>query len=120
MTLVQPTSRLLSASYVGRRVSNEEEQIREMVDAWGRERWSDARLVHELTVGRGSARCDMAFIQPHHFATIEVKSGYDTLERLIHQAGVFRLVSPETWIIVATKHEDGASKLIHYLWGCPR
>src|SRR4029077_15908563 len=31
-------------------------QIREAVEAWGRHRWPNARVVHELVMGRGAVR----------------------------------------------------------------
>lgn len=55
--------------------------MRRAIEAWGRERWPDARLVHELVVAQ-ERRIDMAFIQPGNIVGIEIKSSRDTLDRL--------------------------------------
>lgn len=116
MTLLEPTARIHSNAerYVGRRVSDDEEQIRSAVEQWGRSRWPDARCCHELVVGRGSHRADLAFISPDNLVTVEIKSGYDSTHRLVEQVAMFRLASPETWIIVDPKHKRDA-ELVRYL-----
>lgn len=113
--LIEPTTRMSNASrYVGRRVSQDEDLIRGAVDAWGRARWPGARVCHELVVGRGQNRADLAFIQLDHFVTVEIKSQFDNVERLIAQVAAFRLASPETWVIVDPSHKRDA-ELVRYL-----
>lgn len=103
-----------SALYVGRRVSDQEAEIRDLVEAWGRERWPGARVCHELTMGHGACRADIAFIGEKHFATVEIKSGHDSVERLLTQMAWFRLTSPETWVIAASDHAQSVD-LVRYL-----
>lgn len=113
--LIQETTRMSNASrFVGRRVSDDETAIRDAVEAWGRTRWPGSRVCHELVVGRGQNRADIAFIQTGHFATIEIKSQWDNTERLINQVAMFRLSSPETWVVFDGKHRRDAD-LIRYL-----
>lgn len=94
--------------------SQDELDIRVAVDIWGRSRWPDARVVHELVMDRGKVRCDMAFIGPRHLVSIEIKSGYDVAERLMNQVTMFRLATPETWIVVDHKHLRD-TRMIAYL-----
>jgi hypothetical protein len=78
--------------------SDNELKMREAVEAWGRPRWPNARVVHELVMGRGAVRADVAFITPNHIAVVEIKSDRDDTDRLLHQAGMFRAAVPELWI----------------------
>ena len=80
------------------------------VEAWGRQRWPGARVIHELRVG--GCRIDIAFVQPDHIAGVEIKSAKDTLARLPEQIRQYTRELPEVWIAVAPKfampaHEDG-------------
>lgn len=80
------------------------------VEAWGRQRWPGARVIHELAVG--GCRIDIAFVQPDHIAGVEIKSAKDTLARLPEQIRQYTRELPEVWIAVAPKfatpaHEDG-------------
>ena len=89
-------------------------QIREAVTEWGRPRWPAARLVHELVMDRGKVRADMAFVEPANLVSLEIKGPSDTVDRLIHQLAMFRLASPETWLVADDRHVRDA-KLMHYL-----
>lgn len=71
--------------------------------------------MHEVVMDRGTVRADMAFVQPNHFVSIEIKSQYDDTTRLLQQVGMFRLASPEVWLICADRHRDDAD-LIKYLF----
>lgn len=79
--------------------SQDELDMRDAVDLWGRTKCPDARQVHELVMDRGKVRSDMALIQPAHFVAIELKSEWDSLDRLMLQAAMFRLASPELWVV---------------------
>ena len=76
--------------------------MRRALEAWGRERWPDARLVHELVVAQ-ERRIDMAFIQPGNIVGIEIKSSRDTLDRLDEQMRVFTTHLPQVMVAVAPK-----------------
>ena len=76
--------------------------MRRAIEAWGRERWPDARLVHELVVAQ-ERRIDMAFIQPGNIVGIEIKSSRDTLDRLDEQVRVFTAHLPQVIVAVAPK-----------------
>ena len=94
--------------------SKQELALRDMIECWGRAKWPEARCVHELVMGRGSVRADMAFISPAHIAAVEIKSEYDDTSRLLVQAGTFRLAVPELWIVAPNKHIEDA-ELVRYL-----
>lgn len=82
--------------------SNEELDMREAVaNAWGRARWPDARVVHELVAGE--CRIDQAFVRPNDLIGVEIKSSQDTLARLNRQASEYDLCFPEWWIAIAPR-----------------
>jgi hypothetical protein len=76
--------------------SDEEEQMRQAVFAWGRVRWPRARIMEELDVG--GCRIDVAFVGPDHIAGVEIKSSRDTLNRLSRQLRDYLDELPEVWI----------------------
>lgn len=94
--------------------SQEEIAIRQGVEDWLRAKHKSARVVHELVVGRGDARADVAAIGTDHFVATEIKSSYDSTSRLMQQACLFRLVAPELWIVAAEKHVEDTD-LVRYL-----
>jgi hypothetical protein len=94
--------------------SQGELKMREAVETWGRARWPDARVIHELVMDRGTVRADVAFVTVKHLAVVEIKSDHDDTHRLLHQAGMFRLAVPELWIASAHRHAKDA-ELIRYL-----
>lgn len=112
ITASDPDNQIAKISRVYR--SKQELELRAMIERWGRAKWPDARCVHELVMGRGTVRADMAFVSPNHMAVVEIKSEYDDTNRLIVQAGTFRLAVPELWIISPNKHIDDA-ELVKYL-----
>ena len=83
--------------------SSEELSMREHVVAWGRARWPDARVYHELDVG--DCRIDLAFIRPADLIGFEIKSSKDSLDRLEKQMRVYGQHLPEVWLAVAPKWE---------------
>lgn len=105
MSLVTETVPVDQAAPPQRRYrSSDELEMRVAVERWGRSRWPGARQVHELVMNRGSVRADMAMIETDHFVSIEIKSEYDSTERLMNQSGMFRLASPELWLVVHQRH----------------
>lgn len=94
--------------------SQDELDMRDAVERWGRPRWSGARAVHELVMNRGTNRADLAFVTPNHLVSIEIKSRWDGVDRLIPQIAMFRLATPECWLVVDHRHERDA-ELIRYL-----
>lgn len=95
--------------------SPEELLIREKLEAWCRDRWSDARIVHELVMGRGTVRADLAAIAPAHLAAFEIKGPYDDTSRLLHQVAMYRLATPEVWIVTADEHGDDGRLIRHLM-----
>lgn len=88
--------------------------MRDALEQWARVKWPRARIVHELVVGRGDARADLAVIDVDHFVAIEIKSDSDSTTRLLHQAAMFRLVAPELWIVTCERYGDDA-ELVRFL-----
>ena len=90
--------------------SSEEFEMRRVIDAWGRARWPDARVVHELVVN-SERRIDMAFIGSDYLVGVEIKSSRDVMDRLKDQMTVFRRHLPLVIVAVAPKWE----KEMHHL-----
>lgn len=88
--------------------SGEELAMRGAIEAWGRARWPDARVFHELTIGM--CRADLAFICPADLIVVEIKSSRDTLDRLDKQMRVFKEHVPEVWVALAPKWKDDSKK----------
>lgn len=115
MSLITETVPFDQAAPVQKRYRSQDElDMRTAVELWGRTRWPGARQVHELVMNRGSVRADMAMIGTDHFVSIEIKSEYDTTERLMNQSGMFRLASPELWLVMHHRHVRDAD-MIRYL-----
>jgi hypothetical protein len=117
VTLYRETTEIDAAERPSRRMpyrSNAELAMRDAVERWGRARWPEARVVHEIVIDRGTVRADLAFVSPDHLVAVEIKSGFDDTSRLVHQAGMFRLAVPELWVCSATNHIDDA-ELLAYL-----
>lgn len=81
--------------------SAEEQQMRDAVVAWGRVRWPDARVMHELAIG--GSRIDLAFVTPQSISGVEIKSSKDTLDRLEGQLKSYFWALPEVWVAFAPK-----------------
>lgn len=114
MALISETVPLDQAVPVKKYRSQDELEIRVAVDRWARQCWPGARQVHELVMNRGSVRADMAIIDESHFVSIEIKSEYDSTDRLMNQSGMFRLASPEFWLVVDHRHVRD-TEFIRYL-----
>lgn len=83
------------------RRSAEEGQMRAALIPWGRARWPGARVMEELNIG--GCRADLAFVQEAHIAVVEIKSPFDTLDRLERQIRDFTDHVPEVWVAMAPK-----------------
>lgn len=92
-----------------------EEDLRNAVEAWGRRRWPEARICHELTMDRGTVRLDIAFIMPNRLIVAELKSGYDTMSRGLHQIGMASLGSDEVWLICDPRFTEDMNMLRYLL-----
>jgi len=95
--------------------SEAELKIREALEQWGRTRYPGARQCHELVVGRGNGRADLAYVMPADIAAVEIKSAFDSTERLLHQAAMFLLASPVVWICYDTEHSEDAAMMRYLL-----
>lgn len=115
MTILRPTDETSAATARPRSYRSEGElRLRQAVEQWGRAKWPDARVVHELVMDRGTVRADIAFVGPNHFAVCEIKSAADVADRLMRQCSMFRLAAPELWICAAARHAGDAA-LVRYL-----
>jgi len=85
--------------------SSEEFEMRRALAEWGRVRWPEARLVHELVVWQ-TRRIDMAWILPDTIIGAEIKSSRDTLDRLDAQLQSFTRCLPLTVLALAPKWAD--------------
>lgn len=75
--------------------------MRDAVMAWGRKRWPDVRVLHELVIG--TRRIDLLFVSTNDLAAVELKSGNDRLDRLEGQLREYSFYLPEIWVAVARK-----------------
>jgi hypothetical protein len=86
---------------------SEELAMRAAVTAWGRARWPDCRVLHELAMGE--RRIDLVFVAQSDLIGVEIKSGRDRLDRLDGQMKEYGRYLPEVWVAVAPRwrdHED--------------
>lgn len=101
---VRPRKRPVRAN-----TSIEEQDIRAAVDIWGRKRYGDVRVIHELALGE--RRIDMVFVGRDDIVGVEIKGPRDSLSdgRLAGQLREFGFYLPEVWLAVAPrwrKHAD--------------
>jgi hypothetical protein len=89
--------------------------LRNALETFCRERWPAARVVHEIVMGEGRVRADVAAIDTAHIAAFEVKGEYDNTTRLLHQVGMYQLCVPEVWMVVATGHAEDAHLIRHLM-----
>lgn len=114
--LADDVSRFEAALKTTRRpVSWAEECMRNGVDAFLRQRRPSARIVHELVMDRGKVRADVCAIDRDHIISVEIKSQYDVTERLINQAAMFRLATPELWLFCDERHERDCAVLAYLM-----
>jgi hypothetical protein len=81
--------------------SFEEQAIRSAVEVWGRKRFGDVRVIHELALG--DRRIDMVFVLRDDIVGVEIKGPKDSLSdgRLPQQLREFNFYLPEVWLAVA-------------------
>lgn len=89
--------------------SVEEQEIRAAVEAWGRKRFGDVRIIHEFALGE--RRIDMVFVGKDDIVGVEIKGPRDNLSdgRLANQLREFNFYLPEVWLAVDPrwlKHAD--------------
>lgn len=90
--------------------------LRNALEAFCRERWPAARVVHEIVMGEGRVRADVAAIDTAHITAFEVKGEYDNTTRLLHQVGMYQLCVPEVWMVLPRgKHAEDARLIRHLL-----
>lgn len=89
--------------------------LRDALETFCRARWPDARVVHEIVMGEGRVRADVAAITPNHIAAFEIKGEYDETTRLLHQVGMYQLCVPEVWMVVPVGRHAEDARLIRHL-----
>jgi hypothetical protein len=89
--------------------------LRNALEMFCRERWPTARIVHEIVMGEGKVRADVAAIDIAHIAAFEVKGQYDDTTRLLHQVGMYQLCVPEVWMVVPRGAHAADARLIRHL-----
>ncbi|MBI1202661.1 MAG: hypothetical protein GC182_09140 [Rhodopseudomonas sp.] len=108
----------MSADQAARRrgyAAESELRLRNALEAFCRDRWGDARVVHELVMGQGKVRADVAAIAPTHMIAFEVKGQFDDTTRLLHQIGMYQLCVPEVWMVLSAKHDQDGKLLRHLI-----
>lgn len=83
-----------------------EERIRVKAEAMLRDRYPDARIVHELVLEQGGCRIDVAAILAQGIIAVEIKSERDVLDRLAAQIGAAVKVSRTVMVCTTEKHAD--------------
>lgn len=114
VTLIREAAPLDQAEKPRRYRGAKEVDLRNAVERWGRARWPEARVCHELVLNRGTTRLDVAFVSPDRLAVVELKSGYDVMDRAIHQTAFARLCGCEAWLICDTRFSPDL-RLIRFL-----
>lgn len=119
MTLLKPSEPwAMTAEGAAQRrgyAARSELALRFALEAFCRERWPQARVVHEIVMGEGRVRADVAALGTAHIAAFEVKGEYDDTTRLLHQVGMYQLCVPEVWMVVPDKHGADARLIRHLL-----
>ncbi len=73
---------------------------------------NDDLVINEFTYGNFSRRIDLAFIKNNEIYGIEIKSEFDTLNRLDGQVKEYLKVFDKVIVVVATKHLNHALELL--------
>lgn len=85
-------------------MSAAEERIRIKGEAFLRQRYPGARIIHELKLNNGVTRIDLAAVTPTRIALAEVKSERDVLDRLARQVADARNVTGAVYVFAAREH----------------
>ena len=119
MTLIKPSEPWgMTAEQAAQRrgyAAKSELALRDKAEALCRNRWPDARVVHEIVMGQGSVRADLAAISLDHIAAFEIKGESDNTTRLLHQVGMYQLCVPEVWMVVPYGYHAEDARLIRHL-----
>jgi hypothetical protein len=73
-------------------------------------------LLNELGLCKGRVRADIAVVNGC-LKGYEIKSEFDTLVRLKHQAEVYSRIFDTATLVLAEKHLDAARSIIPFWWG---
>jgi hypothetical protein len=84
--------------------SEAEERIRGKAEAFLRENYPDARIIHELMLEQGGCRIDLAAVTQDQIIVAEIKSERDVLHRLADQVRGAVLVSRNVFVCTSEKH----------------
>lgn len=76
----------------------------------------DAQLMEELGIEHGGARIDVAVVNGE-LVGYEIKSDYDSLDRLANQMRAYNRVFDELTIVTTAKFADQAQRLLPPWWG---
>lgn len=95
--------------------SKSELELRNAMEDLMRQMMPDARIVHEIVMGDGKVRADIAAIGLDTIQAVEVKGAYDDTTRLLHQVGMFQLCVPSVWMVVSADHDYDAKLIRHLL-----
>ena len=77
---------------------------------------TNALIVEELSLCRGSARIDLAIIT-EHLQGYEIKSELDSLRRLRNQIKIYNKVMDKITIVTTYNHLEDVEKLVPEWWG---
>lgn len=90
-----------------------EQEMRAIITAWGRKKYGDVRVIHELQLGR--RRIDMALVAESDIIGFEIKGPRDSLGdgRLDLQMAEYNFYLPEVWLAVHPKWRDHKA-VIHF------
>lgn len=77
----------------------------------------DARLRHELPIGQGERRVDVAVVDPQEIRGYEIKSARDTLRRLDGQAALYSQVLDRMTLVATAQHLEHAAAVVPAWWG---
>lgn len=89
--------------------------LRNALEAFCRERWSAARICHEMVMGERKVRADVVAIDLAHIVAVEIKGQWDDTTRLLHQVGMYQLCVPEVWMVTPERHSADARLIRHLL-----
>lgn len=92
-----------------------EKEVKRLVVNWLATQ-REGLIVDELQLCRHAARADLVLVD-EHLEGFEIKSQYDTLERLVKQVEIYDRVFRFSSLVVAAAHLRKATRLIPDYWG---
>lgn len=96
-----------TAELTRRNTGAAEQAMRSAVIPWGRARWGDVRVIHELALG--DRRADLVFVSLSDIYAVEIKGPNDSMNgRLTAQLAEYQRWVPEVWLMVVPKWLDHA------------